>query len=254
MRVGSVAIRLFVLVEAFNAASTACDEQARPEAHPEAATTAASIATARAASATPVADRAPDIVVDAASVAVGTDHVPATELGLEIKLAVFLTGRPAIEGHTVDVVAMRNARPSAVAAVVGALQQAKASGVGVKSEARDNSTQRLPLSFDTDLPACTVIAWIAKDAAIDVWPVGGARAKKIYKGLAGPDVTLGTDAVRNAWTRCDSSDIVVGADDAMTWGLVFDLATTVLQAPGARASRAVLITKATPGRKLMLSM
>jgi hypothetical protein len=182
---------------------------------------------------------------------VGQNRVPATEPGLVDKLAVFVSGRPGIEGRPVDIVAMRNAKPSKVAAVVAALRQAKASAVGVKTEARDSTTQRVPLSFDGDLPSCTVVAWIAKDAAIDVWPAQGGTAKKIYKGLAGPDVTLGTDAVQNAWAKCDSPDLVVGADDAMTWGLVFDLATTALKTPGARASRAVLVTSATPGRKLL---
>jgi hypothetical protein len=36
----------------------------------------------------------------------------------------------------------------------------------------------------------------------------------------------------------------------MTWGLIFDLATSALSAPGARASAAVLVTSAVPGRKL----
>ena len=39
---------------------------------------------------------------------------------------------------------------------------------------------------------CTTVAWIAKDAAIDVWPAGGGTAKRVIKGLAGPDMTLGT--------------------------------------------------------------
>jgi len=194
--------------------------------------------------------RAPDIVVDPAYVSVGNDRVNAVDLGLADRVAVFLTGRPMIAGRVIDVVAMRNARPSQVVAVVAALRRAKATGVGIKTEARDNSTQRLPLVFDSTFAPCTVVAWIARDAAIDVWPAGGGRAKRILKGLAGPDMTLGTEAVGVLGGRCDSSDLVVGAEDTMTWGLVFDLATTSLQARGARTSQAVLVTSAVPGRKL----
>jgi hypothetical protein len=155
-----------------------------------------------------------------------------------------------IEGRVVDLVAMRNAKPSQVAAAVAALRRARATGAAVKTEARDNSTQRLPLSFATPADPCTTIAWIAKDAAIDVWPISGGRAKKIFKGLAGPDMTLGTDAVRAVSAGCNASVLVVGADEAMTWGLIFDLATTALTAPGSRTSAAVLVTSAMPGRKL----
>jgi len=225
------------------------DEKAQVAARPDAAPAATAAPTA---APEPPEVRAPDIIVDPTYVSIGNDRVLAGEPGLADKMSVFLNGRPMIEGRTVDAVVMRNAKPSQVAAVVHALRRAKASGVGLKTEARDNSTQRLPLSFDANLPPCTTVAWIAKNAAIDVWPAGGGRAKRLYKGLAGPDMTLGVEAIRSLGERCDSSDLVVGADDAMTWGLVFDLATMALQAPGARTSRAVLVTSVVAGRKLVI--
>jgi hypothetical protein len=196
--------------------------------------------------------RAPDIIVERSTVSVGGDHVPTGETALADKIAVFLKGRPMIEAHAVDVVAMRDAKPSQVAAVLAALRSANATGVRMKTEARDSTTQTLPLSFATSVPDCTVVAWIAKDAAIDVWPAGGGRAKRIVRGLAGPDVTLGTEAIRTQWAGCGAPSIAVGAEDTMTWGLVFDLATNALQAPGSRANSAVLLPTAVPGRKLAL--
>ncbi len=200
----------------------------------------------------PPAPQAPEIIVDRATVSVGGDRVATGEPGLADKVGVFVRGRPMIEGHTVDVVAMRNAKPSQVAAVLSALRAANASGAEVKTEARDSTTQKLPITFAPTLPDCAVVAWIAKDAAIDIWPAGGGRAKRIIRGLAGPDVTLGTDAIRTQWAGCGASAIAVGAEDTMTWGLVFDLGTSALQAPGSRASSAVLLTTAVPGRKLAL--
>jgi hypothetical protein len=185
-------------------------------------------------------------------VSVGNDRVATGEPGLAEKIGVFVRGRPMIEGSTVDLVAMRDAKPSQVMAAVTALRDANAIGVNVKTEARDSTTQKLALSFASSVPDCTVVAWIAKDAAIDTWPAGGGRAKRIVRGLAGPDVTLGTDAVREQWSGCASPTIVIGAEDTMTWGLLFDLATSALQAPGSRANAAVFVANAVPGRKLTL--
>jgi len=70
--------------------------------------------------------------------------------------------------------------------------------------------------------------------------------------LAGPDITLGLEAIGARQAGCSAPDLVIGADEAMTWGLVFDLATSALQAPGARASEAILVTSATPGRPVEL--
>ncbi|HEY3821964.1 MAG TPA: hypothetical protein VGL81_32580 [Polyangiaceae bacterium] len=228
---------------------TACDEARSQGSAPEAATPPAETTTAAPA---PDPPRAPEIVIDATSVSVGTNRLATGELGLADKLAVFLTGRPMVEGNAVGFVAMRNAKPSQVASVVAALRKAKASSAVVGTEARDGTTQRVPLSFTTAVPDCTTVAWIAKDAAIDVWPAGGGTAKRIIKGLAGPDMTLGTEAMRKQWTGCGASELVVGADDVLSWGLVFDLATAATQAAGTHPTTAVLVTNVTPGRKLTL--
>ena len=230
-----------------------CDQgPSRAEPDPAAAPAASSSSAAPPAPAAPDPPRAPDIIVDKANVSVGLDRVPADAPGLLDKIAVFLVGRPAVEGRAVDVVAMRNARPSAVAAAVAALRHAKASAAGVKTETRDGATQRIPLSFASAEQECTAIAWIARDDAIDVWRAGGGKAKRVVKGLAGPDMTLGTDAVRAQQAECEAGDLVVGADDAVTWGLLFDLAYESLHSRWSRAGAVRLVTNAVPGRKLAL--
>ncbi|MDP9034326.1 MAG: hypothetical protein M3O50_05935, partial [Myxococcota bacterium] len=90
----------------------------------------------------PEPPRAPDIVVDAANVSVGTERVSARELGLRDKIAVLLKDRPAVGGGTIDLIVMRNARPSVVVDVIAALRRASSAGAGVKTEARDGTTQR----------------------------------------------------------------------------------------------------------------
>jgi hypothetical protein len=149
------------------------------------------------------------------------------------------------------VIAMRNAKPSSVAAVATALERERATSASVRTDARDGTTQKLTLSFAKSLRDCAAVGWIAKDAAIEVWPAGGGTPKRIGHGLAGPDITLGTDAMRTVASGCNSSEIVVGSDDGLPWGLIFDLATSVLGAPGARANAAVLVTGAARGRKIV---
>jgi hypothetical protein len=241
---------------AIAALASACDKDASKDRAASAAAPAASAApwdpAASPAPAPPPEPKAPDIIVDPTFVSVGNDRVPTVGAGLADRVAAAVAGRPTIPGHAVDFVAMRSSKPSHVAAVAAALHLAKASDVGVKTEARDGTTQRLPLSFSASAPDCATVAWIAKDDAIDVWPAGGGTAKRIVKGLAGPDMTFGIEAVRKQSSGCAAPALLVGADDALTWGLVFDLGTMSLQAPGARASAAILVHGAVPGRKLAL--
>jgi hypothetical protein len=222
------------------------DKEAAKPAPPEAA------APPPTASAPPEPPRAPDIVVDATNVSVGQDRIAVGEPGLPDKVAVFVTGRPMIEGQTVSVVVMRNAKPSGPLAVLSALRKAKAAGAIIHTDGRDGTTQSLPVAFTSTAPDCAAVAWIAKDAAIDVWPAGGGTAKRVIKGLAGPDMTLGGEAVRKQTSACGASQLFVGSDEGLTWGLEFDLATQAIAVPGSHVSAVVLVGDAVPGRKLVL--
>jgi len=245
-------VRASLVVLVVAGLAVACDKGPAATGGPEASATASVAAATTTAAVAPEPPRAPDIVVDSTNVAVGNAHVATGEPGLAGKIAAVLAGKPMIAGQTVSVVAMRNARPSQVAMTLQALRGVKATGAVVRTEARDGSTQKLPVAFVASVPDCAVVAWIAKDAVIDVWRAGGGPVKRVGKGLAGPDMTLGLDAIRAAWSGCGASQVVVGGDDSLPWGLVFDLGTSALQAPGARADSAVLVTSPTPGRKLSL--
>ena len=237
-----------ILCIACAALVVACDKEPAPSPAPEAAAPAATPT----ASAAPEPPRAPDIVIDPGNVAIGNDRVATGELGLADKVAVFLNGRPMIAGQTVSVVAMRNAKPSQVAAVVTALKKAKAAGAVIHTDGRDGATGKLPLEFATTAADCAAVAWIGKDGSIVVWPAGGGASKRVIRGLAGPDMTLGTDAVRKQQSSCNASELFVGADDALTWGLVFDLATMSFAAAGSHVSTGVLVSNPSIGRKIVL--
>jgi hypothetical protein len=225
----------------------ACDKETPKTEPPEAAAPATATA-----SAPPDPPRAPEIVVDASNISVGNQRIATGEPGLPDKVAVFVTGRPMIEGQTVSLVVMRNAKPSGALAVLSALRKAKAAAAVIRTDGRDGSTQSLPIAFVPTAADCAAVAWIAKDGAIDVWPAGGGTARRVIKGLAGPDMTLGGEAVRKQMSGCASSQLFVGSDETFTWGLVFDLATGALTAQGSHVSSAVLVPDAVPGRKLVL--
>lgn len=68
-------------------------------------------------------------------------------------------------------------------------------------------------------------------------------------------MTLGADALRAQASSCIAAEVAVGAEDTMTWGLVFDLASSGLSAASRSAAGAtsiVLVQGAVPGRKLVL--
>jgi hypothetical protein len=235
-------------------ACLACDGHPASTDAPEAASTTVTAAPSSPSQPpeAPEPPRQPDIIIEQATVSVGKEHLATGELGLNDRLVAILKAQPTIGGHAVDFVAMRNAKPSQVASMISALRSGGASGANVKTESRDGATVKLPVSFSTREPDCAAVAWITKDGAIDVWPIGGATAQRVNKGLAGPDMTLGTEAVQHQSGTCSATDLIVGGDDHFPWGVVFDLATSAVQARGSRTTAVVLTTSATPGRKLHL--
>jgi hypothetical protein len=238
--VACVAVALAVL-------ACGCDS---PKAEPQGPAASAAVAQAPA-SPTPEV-QAPEIIVDRANVSVGKNRLSGTDPNLSDRVSVFLRGAPKIEGQTADLVIMRNAKPSQALGVLAALRQSKAVAANVRTETRDGATKALPVAFVAKLPDCATVAWVAKDASLDVWPAGGGRAKRAPRGLAGPDLTLGMDAFRALAESCEASQFAVGADEAMTWGLVFDVAMEALHQSWTRTSAAVVVGDATPGRKLVL--
>jgi hypothetical protein len=195
-------------------------------------------------------------MVESGAVTVDDNRSSAAEPDLAGRVGTFIIGKPKVEGEVVEVMAARNAKPSHVGAAIQALKKGKAKGALVKTETRDKTTvDLLPLTFVDAFPPCSAAAYVAKDAAVHVWTAGGTVATRFTRGWAGPDITLGSDAIRKASTACDSNVFFVGGDEAMTWGVVFDLAVTARGAvdggaPTLRAKDAVLANDMVPGRKV----
>ncbi|MCA9584445.1 MAG: hypothetical protein KC657_03720, partial [Myxococcales bacterium] len=114
----------------------------------------------------------------------------------------------------------------------------------------------LAVPFDATAKDCSAVGFIGKDSSISAWTVSGGTATRYARGMAGPDLTLGSAGVRKVAGACDASAWVVSADETVTWGLVVDLVSAV-RSPGdagvMRAQTLIVPSEApVPGRKVKL--
>lgn len=199
---------------------------------------------------------APPISVDDGSAMIGGERVDLQGPDPKGRIAAILTGKPKVSGESLVVVAQRSAKMPRVAVVIDALRAAKAKGAVVKSQARDKSTVDLEIPFDASVKDCSAVGFIAKDSAISAWTVSGGTATRFARGMAGPDITLGSAGVRKVASACDAKAWVVSADESVTWGLVVDLVVAVRAGGDGGAMRATdLVIPAeapVPGRKVKL--
>lgn len=225
----------------------------QPAGGPEAGAPPPAASTVSSAASTPKRAR---VFVTADGVTVDMENVPRTDSTFAQHVGALVTAGLAGSLDPFELDANRAAKPSSVVAVLQALRRANVQGAVVRTPNRDKTDGKLALTWPKSTsPDCTVVAYIAKDASIEVWPISGGTAKKYTHGFAGPDMTLGTEAVRKAASSCDASLWYVAADDAMTWGLVYDLATIAKTPPTTGPALkptdvAVLETTPVPGNKV----
>jgi hypothetical protein len=203
----------------------------------------------------PAPPAAPTIALDDSSCTINGEVVLFNTADAAGRIAGVLTGKPLIEGEVVAVDTSRDTKVPKVAAVLGALKNARAKGMLVRTPRRDSTMGQLQLSIDHPAVGdCSAVGMVNRDGSIAAWPVAGGVAKRFARGLAGPDITLGSEGVQKLGAGCDSSVWFLAADDSLPWALPFDLAlATVGQDGGSiRAAHTVLVTTpAVPGRKLV---
>jgi hypothetical protein len=138
------------------------------------------------------------------------------------------------DAQSVAIIATRDAKEPKVAAIVAALRTAKARVVVVHTATRDGSTAEVGLTLHpAAIPDCSAVAMIEHDGGVAVWSKGGGGAQRYTRGMAGPDLSASTDALRKRAAACDSPVWLAAAADAVTWGLTFDL---ILRAKGGGTS------------------
>ena len=239
------------LVVALGLGSSGCDKD-EPKPTPA---TASATAAATAPAPTPTTTGAPakpQLAVDDTAAFVAGERI---ELAADAKgrIAGALTGKP-VEGETLVLNASRDAKLPKVAAVFAALLSKKAKAVEVHTPLRDRSAADMVFVLDAKAEGCSTVGYIAKDSAIATWPSSGATAERFTHGMAGPDLTRGSEGIRKRVLACDSPVWFVAADDNVTWGLVFDMVIAVMRPDDAglpKARSVALLTKTpVPGRKV----
>jgi hypothetical protein len=204
----------------------------------------------------PEPPRAPAITVDDHTCTVDGTVFSESLADWSEQAAALLAKKPLVAGEAVVINAMRDAKAPRVERLVAALAIAKAKSVIIRSPTRDQSTGELHLTFaHAGVPDCSAVAFIEHDGAVAVWNKGGSGAQRFARGMAGPDLTSSTDALRKHAASCDSPLWYLGGADTVTWGLMFDLAMRAKGGAEAgstlRPTEAVLLTHApVPGRRL----
>lgn len=195
----------------------------------------------------------PQLAVDDTAAFVAGERFDLAQPDPKGRLVAALSTRP-VAGETITLEASRDAKTPKVATVIGALAASKAKGVLVRTRKRDGTTAEIPFVIGPKREACTAIGYIAKDGAINAWTAGGTTAARFTRGMAGPDLTRGSDGVRKLIAACDSPSWAIATDDNVTWGLAIDLVLAVSGAEDGgtppKAKEVSLVTKATPGQKI----
>jgi hypothetical protein len=194
----------------------------------------------------------PQLAVDDTAAFVAGERIDLTT-DAKGRMAGALTGKP-VEGETLVLNAARDAKLPKVAAVFAALLSKKAKAVEVHTPLRDRSAADIVFVLDAKAEGCSTVGYIAKDSAIATWPASGATAERFTHGMAGPDLTRGSEGIRKRVLACDSPIWFAAADDNVTWGLVFDMVVAVMRPDDAglpKARSVALLTKTpVPGRKV----
>jgi hypothetical protein len=203
--------------------------------------------------ATPTTPQKPQLAIDDSAAFVAGERIEIGGADAKGRITGSLTGKP-VEGETLVLNAARDTKMPKVALMIGALVAKKAKAVEIHTPLRDRTAAELVFTLSVKPADCSGVGYIAKDGAINTWTVGGTNAERFTHGMAGPDLTRGSEGIRKRVLACDSPAWFVAADDNVTWGLVFDLALAVMRPDDAglpKARAVALLTKTpVPGRKV----
>jgi|GEM_PF-1397525 len=250
-------LRLVAAAAATAASVLACDNDAATKAADAGASASASVAPppASTASAAPAATTKPQLAVDDTAAFISGERFDLAAPDPRGRFLAALGERP-IAGETLVLNAARETKLPKVTVIVSSLVAKKAKAVDIHTPRRDRSAAEVAFVTDTKPADCSAVAFIAKEGAISVWPASGATAERFARGMAGPDLTRGSEGVKKRLLACDAPVWFVGADESVTWGLVYDLVLAVTGnedggVPLTKPRSVALLTKTpVPGRKI----
>jgi len=188
------------------------------------------------------------LVVDDLGLYLQTHRIDMGAKNAEEKVKGAIADLP-LKQKAVPISATRNAKTQHVGALARALGEAGAAEIDVKTPDRTGAEtllKLLPEEIAGDkLPDCSVVAMIKKDNTSAVWHVKGGTATKFVKGLAGPDMSMTYDGMKDQMGSCPSTHWLLAGEENVIWGLVFDLGQIVAKAdPPPKATHAVFVYEA----------
>jgi hypothetical protein len=206
----------------------------------------------------PPPDPLADLTVDELGPFLQTHRVDMAAKDADEKLKGIVEGLP-VKQKVVPISATRNAKTQHVGALARALGEAGALEIDVKTPGRSGAETVLKLVpqqvVSASTPECSVVAMVKKDNTSAVWHLKGGVASKFSKGLAGPDLSMTYDGMKEQMTSCSSTSWFLAGEENVIWGLVFDLGQTVAKAePPPKATNAVFLDEAPiAGRPVVLA-
>lgn len=203
---------------------------------------------------TPAKPSKPQLAIDDSAVFVAGERVEIAGPDPKGKIALALTDKP-VERETLVLNAARDTKVSKITTLLSVLIAKKVTAVEVHTPRRDRTDGQLVFTTTQKPADCSAVGFISKESAITAWPASGATAERFARGMAGPDLTRGSEGIRKRVLSCDAAPWFLGADENVTWGLVFDLALAVSHADDAGAipsNRSLSFLTKTPvsGRKI----
>jgi hypothetical protein len=219
----------------------AASSQPSTERRPEVASPAASVPK-------PPPDPRAGLVVDDLGLYLQTHRIDLAAKDADERIKAALRDLP-LKQKAVPVSASRNAKVQHVGILARALGGAGASEIDVRTPDRTGAEVVLKLlpeeAAGMQVPDCSVVAMIKKDNTSAVWRLKGGTASKFMKGLAGPDMSMTYDGMKDQMGSCGSTNWFLAGEDNVIWGLVFDLGQNVAKAdPPPKATQAVILYQA----------
>lgn len=211
-------IRCVGLAGSLLGASLGCGSEAKPE--PSAKASSEPAKTTPPATSAKAPDTMPAVTVDEMGPFIDGQRAVLKDTGGPEKLKKIVEGLP-IKGKEVELVVIKKAKLSDVAAVIAALGAAGAPTVKVKADSRGDLPKELVVTPQNKLSgapaACSVVTFITDKFETDVWTIGGGTAKKHVKGFAGPDLSNAGESIKKDVKKCDSKIAFFTAADGLEW-------------------------------------
>ncbi len=196
----------------------------------------------------PPPDPLAGLVVDDLGLYLQTHRIDLAAKDAEERIKGSLRDLP-LKQKAVPISASRNAKVQHVGVLARALGAAGASEIDVRTPDRTGAEVVLKLLPEelagAQVQDCSVVAMIKKDNTSAVWRLKGGTASKFMKGLAGPDMSMTYDGMKDQMGSCASTNWFLAGEDNVIWGLVFDLGQIVAKAdPPPKATQAVILYQA----------